>query len=356
MAVQEPQKMKILFISHKFYPDIGGIEINSEILANEFFKSGHEVKLITWTTRPGEKQFPFSIIRAPGLFVLLHEYKWANIIFENNPSLRLAWPSFFYKKPHVVALCTWINRVNGKIGWQDRLKFLWLKRVSAVIAVSDAIRKKCWKNSIVISNPYSNELFRKLPGIEKKIDFVFLGRLVSDKGAHIAIKAIAHLLKNEYRSYRNNTEISLTIIGDGPELQSLKNMATDMNIGRNVEFTGSLIGEELVRCLNKHRFILIPSVWEEPFGNVALEGMACGCVPIVSDGGGLLDAVGNAGVSFISGSVISLVECVLKVINNSGLENQLRNSAQSHLENHLPDVISLRYLSVMQRAITSKYS
>lgn len=347
--------MRILFISHKFYPDIGGIEINSEILANAFVKSGHEVKLITWTTVVGDKQFPFSIIRAPGLFVLLREYKWADVIFENNPSLRLAWPSFFYNKPHVVALCTWINRVDGKIGWQDKLKFWWLKRASAVIAVSEAIREKCWKNSIVISNPYSNELFRKLPCIEKKIDFVFLGRLVSDKGAHIAIKAIAHLLKNEYECYRNNSKISLTIIGDGPELQSLKKMVIDMNIDGNVEFTGSLVGAELVKNLNKHRFILIPSVWEEPFGNVALEGMACGCVPIVSDGGGLLHAVGNAGVSFTRGNVNALVDCILKIINNSELENQLRNSAQSHLENHFPDIVSKRYLSVMENAIKSKH-
>lgn len=36
--------MKILFLSHKFYPDIGGIEVNSEILATAFHKAGHEGK------------------------------------------------------------------------------------------------------------------------------------------------------------------------------------------------------------------------------------------------------------------------------------------------------------------------
>ena len=345
--------MKILILSHKFYPDIGGIEVNSEILAKGFINAGHDVRLLTWTRGTGIRHFPFLIIRKPTISKLFREHHWADIVFENNPALRLAWPSFFLNNPNIVALCTWITRSDGKIGWQDKFKFWWLTRAAAVIAVSESVRTKCFPSATVISNPYNNKLFRILPDIKKNINFVFLGRLVSDKGSDLAIKAIAKLLSYDKKKGASGTVMdsgfSLTIIGNGPELTRLKNLAADLGIADKIDFKGALKGQELVRCLNMHRFILVPSVWEEPFGNVALEGMACGCVPIVSDGGGLPDAVGDAGLIFNRGDVSSLVECIIRLLNDNQLEQQLRSAAQFHLPKHFPDTISKLYLSVFER-------
>jgi len=81
--------MRILFITHKFYPDIGGIEVNSEVLALGFHKAGHEVRMITWTASSGDRSFPFTVIRQPKTAVLLNEHRNADIVFENNPTLRL---------------------------------------------------------------------------------------------------------------------------------------------------------------------------------------------------------------------------------------------------------------------------
>ncbi len=345
--------MKILFISHKFYPDIGGIEVNSEILANGFYNSGHEIHLITWTKDLGKKQFPFAVIRNPSLIQLLRTHLWADVVFENNPSMRLSWPSFFFKKPSVVAIRTWINRIDGRVGWQDKRKMWSLKKASKVIAVSDAVRQRNWPNAKVIGNPYRHKLFRILPEIKKTIDFVFLGRLVSDKGADIAIEAIAQLLEEIKNEKDANTNTRLTIIGDGPERQVLHEMACNLNIQSYIKFEGLLTGEALVACLNKHRFLLVPSRWEEPFGNVALEGMACGCVPIVSDGGGLTDAVGNAGIIFTRGSVNSLVKSIRKVLNNPVLEGSLRSAANNHLAKHYPEIVSQKYLRVIENVMNA---
>lgn len=43
---------------------------------------------------------------------------------------------------------------------------------------------------------------------------------------------------------------------------------------------------------------MIPSVWGEAFGIVALEGMASGCIEICSDSDGLQEAIGNNGFLF----------------------------------------------------------
>jgi len=336
--------MRILFISNKFYPDIGGIEVNSEVLAKEFMLSGHTIHLVTWTTYNGKESFPFQVIRNPSILQLLKEHLWAEIVYENNPSLRLSWPALFFLKPSVVALRTWVSRMDGSLVFRDRLKILLLKRYKAVIAVSKAVRDTCWPKAVVIGNPYRNQLFRILPKKQRNKTFVFLGRLVSDKGADFTVRAL-HRLISENKSAINFT---LTIVGDGPDKPILESMVEDFNLENNVSFTGILQGEELVACLNAHKYILIPSLWAEPFGNVALEGMACGCIPIVSDGGGLTDAVGHAGIVFERGNFESFISSLEKILNDTLLQETLLNNAVEHLKDHQPDVVAKKYLKVIE--------
>ena len=119
--------MKILLFSHKFFPDIGGIESNSEILANCFFSAGHEVCVVTWSDDSSATFFPFKIIRNPNRKQLFQVHKWADVVFENNPCLRMAWPNIFFNRPSVIALNTWLTRIDGKIGFQDRIKLFFFK-------------------------------------------------------------------------------------------------------------------------------------------------------------------------------------------------------------------------------------
>ena len=343
--------MNILFLSHKFYPDVGGIEVNSEILANAFHDAGHHVRLLTWSSEAGNEKFPYEIRRNPGLVSLVREHLWADIVYENNPCLRLAWPSFFFQKPGVVALCTWVSTTNGRIRWQDRLKKQWLKRARSVIAVSDAVRRKCWPSATVICNPYRADIFKASAADKRHGSFVFLGRLVSDKGADQAIKALRHLLNRvDIEGGSDDASYLLTIIGDGPDRRMLERLADDLGLKNNVRFAGILRGESLVSCLNNHRYMLVPSLWEEPFGNVALEGMACGCIPIVSDGGGLPEAVGRAGLVFRRGDVGALAACMIRLLRDPSLETALRQAATAHLAAHLPGVVAKKYLEEITRA------
>lgn len=339
--------MKILFLTHRFYPHIGGIEVNSEILALNFVLQGNEVHLITWTKENDSKNFPFKVIRNPSFYALIKEHSWADIVYENNPCLRLSWPSYLLKKSRVIAIRTWISRKDGSLAIQDKLKLFWISKARSVIAVSDAVRLHSWEDAIVIGNPYRNDLFRIINEGERGNSFVYLGRLVSDKGVDLAIKALSSLIKSDNKAANN---FCLTIIGDGPERKSLEDLVNLLELKGYVNFVGNLSGEILVNVLNKHKFLLAPSLWKEPFGNIALEGMACGCIPIVSDGGGLPDAVGKAGLIFNRGNLDSLVSCIHNIINNKDLEIKLRNKAPNHLKSHYPEVVSSRYLEIIYKS------
>ncbi|MEP6747113.1 MAG: glycosyltransferase family 4 protein [Bacteroidota bacterium] len=342
--------MKILFLSHTFYPQVGGIEANTEVLAGAFTDAGHEVHLLTWSGDSTGKEFPYTVIRNPTRKKLLQEHQWASLVFENNPCFRLGWPGLFFGRPAVIAINTWISRADGKISLRDKIKIhWWLKRCKEVIAVSDAIRRVCWPAATVIVNPYRVNDFKIIPEVVRNADFVFLGRLVSDKGADQAIRAM-HTLKNTIDRNNKRSTACLTIIGDGPDRLKLESLVSELSLTDQVIFTGALRGEQLSRSLNRHRFLLVPSAWEEPFGNVVLEGMACGCVPIASDGGGLPEAVGNAGLTFRRNDIESFVTCIRRLLNDPKLERQLREAAPAHLAAHHPRLVARKYLQVIQKA------
>lgn len=334
--------MKILIFSYKFHPDVGGIESISKMLAGYFFQQGHEIHLITKTKTDSASEFPFKVVRNPRLPGIIKELKWADLVFENNPCFSISYPNLFIRKPSVVSLQTWIESINGRLRTRDRLKYRMLGSASKVIACSNAIRST-FPAAGVIPNPYNAKLFKRNTTVEKAKDFVFLGRLVSDKGADIAIKALYNLVRNHFTA-------SLTIVGDGEEMNALKHLVSKLNLQDCVHFAGILEGEDLVNCLNEHRFMLVPSVWKEPFGIVVLEGLACGCIPVISDGGGLPEAAGGIGLRFKRGSIQELAGC-MKTLLLTPSPNGNHNALDRHLLSHTIAVIGKRYLDIFNGVV-----
>ncbi len=337
-------ELKILFISHNFSPFIGGIEVISEVLANSFVRKGHKVHLLTWSKDNSGKTYPYKVIRDPNVITLFKEHRWADVVFENNPCLRLSWPRLFFRKPSVISLQTWVSRINGSISLKDKIKLKWLKKANKVISCSTAIRNRCFPESVVIQNPYRENIFHIKPEISRDKEFIFLGRMVSDKGAELAIKAFSKFFHDK----KNSPDLKLTMVGDGPERKYLEKLVDNFKLNNSVKFTGPLCGEQLVSCLNEHKFLLVPSVWEEPFGVVVLEGMACGCIPIVSDGGGLPEAIGNGGLIFKRGNLDHLYDCMQNVIGNRLLQEQYRSQAENHLMRHRSSIIAQKYIEVIE--------
>jgi len=341
--------LNIVFLVYRFYPNIGGIEVNAELLATQFVLEGNSVVLITCSEELTAKSFAFNVVRKPSIFLLLKKILMADVIFENNPCLRLSWPLFFLNKKSVIAIRTVIQRASGNRSWQDILKLWRLKKSTKVIAVSDYIRRVTFNDSIVIGNPYRKEFFKNLPDIKRTNAFVFIGRLVSDKGVDLALRAF-----RLYLDLNSNTLIEnpiFTIIGDGPERKNLENLSNLLQLDPYVWFLGSKTEQDLVEELNKHISLIVPSLWKEPFGNVALEGMACGCIPIVSDGGGLPEAIGEAGLIFERENVEDLAEKMKLLMTDFNLQQKMINAQKSHLALHDPKTVAQKYLEVIKSAM-----
>ncbi len=335
--------MRILIYSSLFYPSIGGLEIINSTLAHEFTYQGNEVKLISQTPATDFKQFPFEVIRQPTKKQLLKLTHWCEVYFQGCVNLKGIWPLLFVHRPLVIAHHTWYRRNDGSESWQDYLKKL-VTPLATNISVSDAIAKALPVLSTVIPNSYREDIFYEMPEIPRNQELVFLGRLVSDKGANLLLNALAQL-KSMGLTPR------LTIIGSGPEESKLRQQANDLEIVDQIDFAGIKVEYELVKLLNSHQIMVVPSIWDEPFGVVALEGIACGCVIVGSEGGGLKDAIGSCGVTFPNGDVQALTQTLFNLLKNPEQLANYRANSQAHLLVHQKSAVAKAYLEVIEAAI-----
>jgi glycosyltransferase involved in cell wall biosynthesis len=339
--------VRVIITSRHFFPHIGGGETNAELLAREFVAAGLEVRVITQT--PGDntdaagKPFPFPVIRRPSVPALFRQYAWCQIVLQNGLSLRYAWPLSILRRPMVVRHLTWIKQPDQPMSWNSRLK-MFVLRFAKSISISRAIADHLPTDSQVIGNPYRWQLFRLVNGVARERDLVYLGRLVSDKGTDVLLRAICELRKSGIRS-------TATIIGTGPEQGTLQNLARELGIEDAVTFAGQIVGEPLVELLNAHQILVVPSLWEEPFGVVALEGAACGCVVVGSDGGGLPDAIGPCGVTFPRGDHQGLSAVLAELLQNPGRLESYRAAAPAHLARHRADFVASEYISFLQKSL-----
>lgn len=340
--------MNILFTSHFFSPSVGGIEVISDILTKYFVTQGHNVKVVTGTSASRSfdiDNYNYDILRNPNPITLFRSYLWADVVFQNNIEIRMLWPLLLVRRPLVIGLQTWIRTSSGRRGIVQFIKLLVLKLSDHVIACSNAIRKDSCNSATVIGNPYDHKIFFRQHIEKKKNSIVFLGRLVSDKGVDLLLEACFLLRLSSY---------SLTIIGSGPELSWLKQLVIDKGMHDNVCFLNAMQGESLAEILNQHEIMVVPSRWLEPFGIVALEGLACGCVVVASNGGGLPDAVGSAGLLFERMNTRDLSNKLKFLLDNPQEQESLRRHSLTHLPHFHSDIISQRYLDILLNVRRSK--
>lgn len=113
-----------------------------------------------------------------------------------------------------------------------------------------------------------------------KIQFLFVGRLSSQKNLPTFLKGFARL-SPECRKACN-----FTIVGDGPENKSLQTLVRNTGLTEQVTFTGWISREVLSEYYLNHQVLVLPSL-DEGMSNTALEALAHGCALLSSERGAL---------------------------------------------------------------------
>jgi glycosyltransferase involved in cell wall biosynthesis len=334
--------MRILLSSYVFPPSVGGIEEVSDLVAGGLAVLGHEVRVLTMTAAAGAETRPFEILRRPDPWRMLRSSAWCDVHLQMHVSLRVAWPALVMPRPRVVSI---LGNPPG-VGHRDphaalKRTLLWRARL---VTCSAWVARGLDRPATVIHNPYRSDVFRTLPDRDKAYDLAFLGRLVTDKGVHLLLDALA-VLRGRGLAPR------VLIIGGGPEEAALRGQCERLQLSAQVEFAGRLATEEVVRRLNRARIMVMPSTEAEAFGVAAVEGIACGCVLVGSDFGGLPEAIGPCGVTFPNGDVASLADRLAALLQDPQRIAALRRPADEHLARHQPIVVARAYEAVLTQAL-----
>jgi len=345
--------MRILLTTVPFYPSIGGLNPIAYLCAREWVRRGHEVRLLTRNPGRFEGEDEFPIFRCLTFRQMLPHYQWADVVFQNHVSIHFWLPLLVVKRPYVVSMSGWATRRagggTGKPRLPERARYVlmrWILRMATKnIGACAAVAAANEVSARVIPNPFNSTRFRNTnPSYENRSAAVlFAGRLVADKGADDLIRAVALLKK---RSVICNALIA----GDGPELENLLELSRNLSVADQISFVGPKSSTDLATLMNQHRVMVVPSKWNEPIAIVALEAMACGCVVVGSEGGGLAVTIGPCGLTFPNGDYEILADRLADILARGSALTRFTDRIAEHLERYIPECVCGEYLEVLEQA------
>jgi glycogen synthase len=155
---------------------------------------------------------------------------------------------------------------------------------------------------------------------------LLVGRLVYEKGFHLALDALAPVI-------RRLEDVRFVVAGTGTAEAELKRQAQRLGLTRHGSFLG-WVGDDMLHSLYRVADLcIVPSIYE-PFGLVALEAMASGCLCVVADTGGLREVVpgdGTVGLRFPSRDSAALGAMLEQVLTDDLTRAQLVSEAREHV-------------------------
>jgi len=369
--------MKALLYSHVFHPSTGGVETVSRTLAEGLAARGIDFKLLTSTPAGDDRTpFPYEVIRTPDAARVKELLDWADVVLFNGASLALQPALILGRKPFIwVHVGYQVSCIDG-LGWVDgeaapmtpwaSLRFhmrrsgtlrgaigglkLALRRIVAKRFVSQHVAITQWMDKaqplprqVQIYNPFPIDRFRgAAPVAEAPYDFVYLGRMVSEKGVDTLLHAFAQVVREAPVAPR------LLLIGDGDRMPQMQALARSLGVEDQVHFAGRQSGQALVDWVGRGAVGIVPSAWQEPMGGVAIELMAAGRGLIVSQDGGLAECAGDAGLLFPNGDVPALAERMRRVLADPQLRHTLGQRALQRAELFTPGRFVDQYIDLLR--------
>jgi glycogen(starch) synthase len=347
--VRVPGKLRILVVA-PFFPNIGGIETVFSLLVREWSKDGHEVRVV----HPGRIQHHSSFLETPEIPIyyeprratLLALHRWCDIVIHGSLTTRSLPALVLTRKPCIITQHGSVTPTGlSPLTFVQQIK-RWLSRRFANITCSQFVAQDLGVKPLATGNPYQEDVFYDSVQVERTQDLLFVGRIVSDKGLILLIRAVERL-------HREGLSVRLTVIGTGPQEGECKGLTRDLGLEKHITFLGVMAPASVADQMRRHKILVVPSSFWEPFGIVALEGIACGCMVVASKGGGMPESVGPCGVLYENNSLDGLVIALKKGLSMPAVEVTVR---QRHLETFRAGKIARVFIDAMRTVILRNQS
>lgn len=199
------------------------------------------------------------------------------------------------------------------------------RNVGRFIAPSRYVERQLRINGIMSVETLLNCIdpsFAPLPRSVEGDTVLFLGRLTAIKGVECLLQAFKEILLQR-------PSARLVITGGGPDGDDFRTMASELKLDNTVTFTGKVAREEVARLCATSKLLVVPSIWPEPFGLVALEAMASGMPVVASRAGGLQEVVsdGVTGIIVTPNKPAELASGILRILDDDELRARMEKAA-----------------------------
>lgn len=186
--------------------------------------------------------------------------------------------------------------------------------VSAYIARQWRVLR-AFSTPAVVTNGVDLDAWRVGPGGDA---LAWSGRLVPEKAPHLAIEAA------------RTAGMRLVIAGPMSDLTYFER-AIRPHLGRTVEYAGHLAVPDLARLVGSSAAVLVTPLWDEPYGLVVAEALACGTPVVAFERGGIPEVVGDRSVGTLvrGGDVTAMAMAVSDTV---GLD---RSGVRAYAERYL---------------------
>jgi glycosyltransferase involved in cell wall biosynthesis len=290
----------VLFVVNNYPPRVGGVEIHVAALAREIVRSGHKATVVTLSTAASDTvEDGVRVIRIPqgrsigSVFALPRRQalKTAFEGLENTGVTAVSTQTRFFPMTwrgvslsrrlgvplvHTEHGSDFVKGVPAPIAVASRIVDITLGRhalrlADTVLGVSEAVVQFVQRLSGVRAELFYNAI--DVPDldpedVERRPEFVFVGRLVPGKGADLAVMAMAVLRKR-------GIPARLVMLGDGPMRATLEDAAKERGLADVIEFKGRVQREQVIAHL-AGAILVNPSTLSEGFQTTLIEAAASG--------------------------------------------------------------------------------
>jgi glycosyltransferase involved in cell wall biosynthesis len=229
---------------------------------------------------------------------------------------------------------TWLPMMVQHHLWQR-----WRSAFDTVVALSHTMKNQLEAAGITPVEVIHNGVAQcpPRPPLGQVPTIAFAGRLVPEKGVDVVMRAIARLRSDI-------PEMRFMIAGQGTEAERLQQLARELQIEDCVTWLGHLPRQEMEQQFASAWVQVVPSLWEEPFGNVTTEAMMRGTAVIASRMGAQPEIVAEGTTGFLvsPGNVSEWTERLRQLLQNPSLAEAMgqagRQRALAHFsEDHRTD-------------------
>lgn len=341
-----------------YAPEVGGLESHVAGVAESLVRRGHEVRVVTSRSRPGlpkeEEMRGVSVRRcrmparspvgwsafAVGSTGPMRALaRWADIVHAESfasvfpagiaaRSARRPWLASFHTS-HFLRLArtpAWAPILGRLVRWPDRVLAASKEIAEVAMALAPGVSVEALTNGVDTDRfrPPANGAgsgARDAAGGPPGASVIVPRRLYEKNGVEHLVRALP-----EVRA--RIPELSVTVVGDGPERPRLEALAAELDLGSSLVFLGSRPHEAMPDLLASASIAVFPSLMEAT-SVAALESMACGLPVVATNVGGLPEIVDeDVGCLVPPADSHALAEAMIRLLTDPRREEKGRKARE----------------------------